>query len=116
MKKTIKFLFLFAICLFVCGCDKTYNGFQFSEIVCNVRDSSFLGYYYYSGAIKNVSNKDCKGKDKLTVFLDLKSGSLTDSAVIHVEIPKKGEIIRFTDNAYDDCRNYKISISHVQCY
>lgn len=116
MKKTIKFLFLFAICLFVCGCDKTYNGFQFSEIICNAENSYYRLHYYYSGAIKNVSNKDCKGKDKLTVFLNLKSGSLTDSAVIFVEIPKKGEIIRFTDNAYKDCRNYKISVQDVQCY
>lgn len=109
-----KILFVILCCLCLAGCEKSINGYQFSELSYEKWNVSSKGYRI-NGSIKNISNNICEGK-KLSVEIELKSGSIKDTTYIDISNPSVGEIKSFEDIIFTDLTNFQIKIKEVDCW
>lgn len=109
-----KILFILIYCLCLCGCEKSINGYQFSELSYEKWDGVSEAYRI-NGSIKNISNNICEGK-KLSVKIELKSGSIKDTTYIYIFNPSIGEIESFEDIIFTDLTNFQIKIKEVDCW
>ena len=105
-----KLLFIVLCCFCLCGCRKTYDGFEIS----NLYAEPFLtNKYYINGDIKNI-NGECNDDDTVTIKLDLiGNGDIRDTAYIDVECPKKGDKNHFYELISTDLETFKIKVNHI---
>lgn len=109
-----KILFVVLCCLCLCGCEKSINGYQFSELSYEKWDGVSKAYRI-NGSIKNISNNICDGKE-LSVEIELKSGSIKETTYIDISNPSIGEIESFEDIVFTDLTNFQIKIKKVNCW
>lgn len=109
-----KILFVVLCCLCLAGCEKSINGYQFSELSYEKWDGVSKAYRI-NGSIKNISNNICDGKE-LSVEIELKSGSIKETTYIDISNPSIGEIESFEDIIFTDLTNFQIKIKKVNCW
>lgn len=90
------------------------NGYQFSELSYEKVNNSNRQYNIY-GSIKNISNTKCNGK-KLSIKIELKSGSITDIEYLSISNPTKGNVKSFKDIIVTDLTNFEIKVKEVDCW
>ena len=107
----MKKLFFIVLCCFcLCGCNKTYNGFEITDLHA---EPFVTNKYYISGHIKNI-NGECNDDNTVTISLELiGNGDIRDSAYIHVECPEKGEEKHFYELISTDLESFKIKVNHI---
>lgn len=91
-----------------------YNGYEISEL--SLIEKSYNATPELKGSIQNKSNNTAK---KLTIRVEISSGTLKKDCFVIMDSPKVGEIISFEETLYGatgitNIENYKVTLKEIE--